>query len=82
MLVQTRKRHEAITSNVDFNCKHPKSNVYVQRLACAKSQVITVTFTKQLSRFQEEEKSIQGGYSNTTAIKNDFAKVLLGLFVP
>jgi hypothetical protein len=82
ILVQTRKRREATTTNIDFDYKYPKCNIYIQRLACTKSQVITVTFTRQLSQFQEEEESIQGGYPNTTAIKNDFAEVLLGLFVP
>src|SRR5438045_337225 len=79
MLVQTRKRRDATTSNVDFDSKHPKCDVYVQRLACTKSQVKTITFSGQLSQFQEEEDSIQGGHPYTTAIKNDFAKVLLGL---
>src|SRR5205814_5150998 len=77
MLVQTRKRHDATTSDVDFDPKHPKSDVYIQQLACTESQVITITFTGQLSQFQEEEESIQGGHPNTTAIKNDFAEVLL-----
>jgi len=82
MLVQTRKRCDATTSDVDFDSKHPKCDVYVQCLACTKSQVKTITFSGQLSQFQEEEDSIQGGHPYTTAIKNDFAKVLLGLFVP
>jgi hypothetical protein len=81
ILVQTRKRHEATISDIDFDSKHLKYNIYIQYLACTKSQVITVTFTRQLSQFQEEEENIQGSYPDTTAIKTNFAEVLLGLFV-
>jgi hypothetical protein len=43
---------------------------------------MTVTFNGQLSEFQAEEESVQGGHPSTTAIENDLAEVLLGLFVP
>jgi hypothetical protein len=40
------------------------------------------TFNGQLSEFQAEEESVPRGHPNTTAIENDLAEVLLGLFVP
>jgi hypothetical protein len=82
MLVQTKKRREATVSDVEFDPRHPKSYVYIQYLACTKSQVITVTFNRQLSQFQAEEESIWGGHPSTPTIKNNLAEVLLGLFLP
>jgi hypothetical protein len=82
MLVQTKNVRNAITADLEFDQKHPKYGVQVQRLARKSSQVATVTFNGQLSQFQAEEESVLGGHPVTTAIKNDFAEVLLGLFVP
>ncbi len=81
MLVQTKNLYNAISADVEFDSEHPKSATYVQHLACQKSQISTVTFNSQLSQFQPEEDSIQGGYPRTTAIENDLAEVLLRLFV-
>ncbi|KAH6691787.1 hypothetical protein BKA61DRAFT_742494 [Leptodontidium sp. MPI-SDFR-AT-0119] len=66
---------------LEFDPKHPKYGIYVQRLARKKSQVTTVTFNGQLSEFQAEEEAVLGGHPVTAAIQNDFAEVLLGLFV-
>jgi len=82
MLVQTRNVRDAIAADLEFDPKHPKHGIYVQRLARNKSQVATVTFNGQLSQFQTEEESVQGGHPVTTAMQNDLAEVLLGLFVP
>jgi len=43
---------------------------------------MTVHFNGQLSEFQSEEESIQGGHPTTTAIQNNLAKILLGFFMP
>ena len=82
MLVQTKNLYNTILVDIEFDSEHSKSATYIQRLACQKSQISTVTFNSQLSQFQPEEDSIQGGYPRTTVIKNNLAKVLLGLFVP
>ena len=54
----------------------------MQHLARKKSQVATVTFSGHLSQFQVEEEGVSGGHPVTTAMQNDLAEVLLGLFVP
>jgi hypothetical protein len=54
----------------------------VQRLAHKKSLVMIVTFAGQLSEYQTEEESLRRGHPKTTAIVNDLAEILLGLFVP
>jgi hypothetical protein len=82
MLVQTKNVRDAIAADLEFDPKHPKHSTYVQRLACNKSQVVTITFNGQLSQFQTEEESVQGSHSVTAAMQNDLAGVLLGLFVP
>ena len=61
---------------------YTRSDRYIQRLATKKSQVLTVTFNGQLSQFQAEEDTVRGGHTETEAIRNDTAEVLLGLFVP
>src|SRR6266487_3765668 len=82
MLVQTKNIHNAIAADFNFDIKHPKYSLCVQRLACKKSQVMTVTFNGQLSQFQAEEESVQRGHPVTNAMENDLAEVLLGLFIP
>jgi len=82
MLVQTKKKDDARASDLEFEREHPKSGTLVQRLACSQSQVMTVHFNGQLSEFQSEEESIQGGHPTTNAIQNDLAEVLLGFFMP
>jgi len=82
MLVQTRNVRDAIAADLEFHPKHPKHGIQVQHLARKKSQVATVVFNGQLSQFQTEEESIRGGHPVTTAMENDLAEVLLGLFVP
>ena len=82
MLVQTKRVHDGITADIKFDPIHPKYSVYVQRLACKKSQLMTVTFNGQLSEFQAEEDTVQKGHPDTAAIENDIAEILLGLFVP
>jgi hypothetical protein len=82
MLVQTKNVREAIAADLEFDLQHPKHGIQVQRLAHKKSQVVTVTFSGRLSQFQAEEEGIPGGHPVTTAMENDLAEVLLGLFVP
>jgi hypothetical protein len=82
MLVQTKNIRDAIAADLEFDPKHPKHGVQVQRLARKKSQVVTVTFSGHFSQFQAEEEGIPGGHPMTTAMQNDLAEVLLGLFVP
>jgi hypothetical protein len=78
MLVQTRRLNDAIQSDIEFEHVHPKSGVYVQRLAVKKSQLMTVTYNGQLSQFQKEEDSIHGGHTETASIRNDVSEILLG----
>jgi hypothetical protein len=82
MLVQTKNARDAIAADLEFDPKHPKHGIQVQRLARKKSQVVTVTFSGHLSQFQPEEDGIPGGHPVTTAMRDDLAEVLLGLFVP
>ena len=82
MLVQTKNIRDEIAAGLEFDPKHPKHGVQVQRLARKKSQVVTVTFSGHLSQFQAEEEGIPRGYLVTTVMQKDLAKVLLGLFVP
>jgi hypothetical protein len=58
MLVQTRNVCDAIAADFNFDAQHPKHGLFVQRLACKKSQIMTVTFNGQLSQFQAEEESV------------------------
>jgi hypothetical protein len=71
-----------IVTDLEFDPKHPKHSIQVQRLAHKRSQVATVTFSGYLSQFQAEEEGVPGGHSVTIVIQNNLAEVLLGLFVP
>ncbi|KFZ23650.1 hypothetical protein V502_01866 [Pseudogymnoascus sp. VKM F-4520 (FW-2644)] len=82
MLVQAKPERDAVGTDIDYDAHHPKSGLYVQRLVTKRSQVATVTFNGQFSEFQAEEESVQGGHPRTTAMDNDLAEILLGLFVP
>jgi hypothetical protein len=83
MLVQANKNvRDAIATDLEFDPKHPKHGIQVQRLARKKSQVATVTFSCHLSQFQAEEEGAPGGHLVMTAMQNDLVEVLLGLFVP
>jgi hypothetical protein len=82
MLVQTKNVRDAIAADLEFDPRHPKHGIQVQHLVRKKSQVATVTFSGQLSQFQAEEESVAGGHPVTTAMENDLAEMLLGLFVP
>jgi hypothetical protein len=82
MLVQTKNLRDAIIADVEYDPKHPKHGLCVQRLAHKKSLVMIVTFAGQLSEYQTEEESLRRGHPKTTAIVNDLAEILLGLFVP
>ncbi|KAI7970124.1 hypothetical protein EIK77_000334 [Talaromyces pinophilus] len=82
MLVKSKNIRDAIADDMDFDPNHPRYTTHVQRLARTPSQVATVTFNGQLTEFQATEDAIPGGHPKTTAVKNDMAEVLLGLFVP
>ncbi|KAF9884384.1 hypothetical protein FE257_001840 [Aspergillus nanangensis] len=82
MLVKTKDVRDAIADDVEFDPHHPRYATHVQRLAYTLSQVATVTFNGQLTEFQAAEDAIPGGHPKTTAIMNDVAEILLGLFVP
>lgn len=82
MLVKTKDVRDAIADDVDFDPNHPRYATHVQRLARTPSQVATVTFNGQLTEFQPAEDAVPGGHPKTTAIMNDVAEILLGLFVP
>jgi len=82
MLVQVKRSDDGTAFDIEFDSKHPKSHTHIQRLARFESQIRTVSFNGQLSLYQTEEESIQGGHPVTNAIKNDLAEVLLGFFVP
>jgi hypothetical protein len=82
MLVRTKSLEDSIATDVDFDAIHPRYGTHVQRIARTPSQVATVTFVGQLTEFQMAEDSVPGGNPTTTAIANDVAEILLGLFVP
>ena len=82
MLVKTKNIRDAIADDMDFDPNHPRYATHVQRLARSASQVATVTFTRQLTEFQAAEDAVPGGHPETTAIMDDMAEILLGLFVP
>jgi hypothetical protein len=42
----------------------------------------TVTLQGEITEFQSSEDAVPGGHPLTTAIQNDLAEVLLGLFIP
>lgn len=82
MLVKTRQARDAVADDKGFDPNHPRYATHVQRLARTASQVATVTFNGQLTEFQVAEDAVPGGHPRTTAIMNDVAEILLGLFVP
>ncbi|KAJ5370019.1 uncharacterized protein N7496_006111 [Penicillium cataractarum] len=82
MLVRTKRRQDAITEDVLFDETHPRHRTHVQRLAQSPSQTATVTLQGELTEFQSSEDSIPDGNPTTTAIQNDLAEILLGLFIP
>ncbi|KAI1829024.1 hypothetical protein DTO027I6_10052 [Penicillium roqueforti] len=82
MLVRTKSLGDSIATDFDFDAMHPRYGTHVQRIARTRSQIATVTFVGQLTEFQTAEDSVPGGNPTTTAIANDIAEVLLGLFVP
>jgi hypothetical protein len=82
MLVRTKRLQDAMTDDIPFAEKHPRHHTHLQRLAQSPHQTATVTLQGQLSEFQSSEDSIPGGHPTTTAIQNDLAEVLLGLFIP
>jgi hypothetical protein len=82
MLVRTKRLEDATLDDVPFEEKHPRHSTHMQRLARSPSQMLTVTLQGQLTEFQSAEDSIPGGHPTTTAIENDLAEILLGLFVP
>lgn len=82
MLVKTKHIRDAIADDVDFDPDHPRYATHVQCLARTPNHVATVTFNGQLTEFQAAEDAVPGGHPTTTAIMNDVAEILLGLFVP
>ena len=82
MLVEIKRMADATASDVEFNPNHPRCNTHVQHIVRIKSQVKTVCLNGQLSQYQTQEESVQGGHPNTAAIKNDLAEVRLGFFLP
>jgi hypothetical protein len=82
MLVRTKRLQDATTDDIPFTEAHPRHRTHIQRLARAPSQTATVTLQGELTEFQSVEDSIPGGHPTTTAIQNDLAEILLGLFVP
>ncbi|KAJ5318263.1 hypothetical protein N7476_004683 [Penicillium atrosanguineum] len=82
MIVRTKRRQDATTEDVPFDEEHPRHHTHVQRLAQSPSQTATVTLQGELTEFQSSEDSVPGGNPTTTAIKNDLAEILLGLFIP
>ena len=81
MLVQVKRSDDDTAFDIEFDSKHSKSHTHLQCLARFKSQIRTVCFNGQLSLYQTEEESVQGGHPTTNAIKNDLAEVLLRFFV-
>jgi hypothetical protein len=49
MLVQSKNVRDTIATDLEFDPKHPKHSIQVQRLARKKSQVATITFSSHLS---------------------------------
>jgi hypothetical protein len=82
MIVRTKRRQDATTEDVPFDEEHPRHRTHVQRLAQSPSQTATVTLQGELTEFQSSEDSVPGGNPTTTAIQNDLAEILLGLFIP
>ncbi|OJJ51893.1 hypothetical protein ASPSYDRAFT_37735 [Aspergillus sydowii CBS 593.65] len=79
---ETVTLEDATLDDIPFEEKHPRHSTHMQRLARSPSQTLTVTLQGQLTEFQTVEDSIPGGHPTTTAIENDLAEILLGLFIP
>lgn len=82
MLIKIKHVRDAIADDVDFDPNHPRYATHVQCLPRTLSQVATVTFSGHLTEFQAAEDAAPGGHPKTTAIMNDVAEILLGLFIP
>ncbi|KAJ5556021.1 hypothetical protein N7513_003663 [Penicillium frequentans] len=82
MLVRTKTLQDATTEDIPFHETHPRYRTHVQRLARSVSQTATVTLQGELTEFQSAEDSMPGGHPTTTAIQNDLAEILLGMFIP
>lgn len=82
MIVRTKRLQDTTTDDIPFNETHPRHRTHVQRLARSPSQTATVTLQGELTEFQSAEDSVPGGHPTTTAIQNDLAEILLGLFIP
>ncbi|CEO59598.1 hypothetical protein PMG11_04270 [Penicillium brasilianum] len=82
MIVRTKRLQDATTEDISFHEAHPRYRTHIQRLAQSPSQSATVTLQGELSGFQTAEDSVPGGHPITTAIQNDVAEILLGLFIP
>lgn len=82
MIVRTKRRQDATTEDVPFEDTRPRHRSHIQRLAQSPSQTATVTLQGELTEFQSSEDSVPDGNPTTTAIQNDLAEVLLGLFIP
>lgn len=82
MLVRTKRVQDSTALDIPFNDQHPKYHTHLQRLARSQAQTATVTLQGELTEFQAAEDSVPGGHPTTTAIQNDLAEILLGLFVP
>jgi hypothetical protein len=82
MIVRTKRLQDATTEDIPFHETHPRHRTHLQRLARSASQTATVTLQGELTEFQSSEDSMPGGHPTTTAIQNDLAEILLGLFIP
>ena len=82
MLVKTKDIRYAIADDMDFDPNRPRYATHVQRPARTPPQVVTVAFNGQLTEFQAAEDAVPDGHPKTTAVINDVAEILLGLFVP
>ena len=66
----------------DFDIVHPDYNAKTQRLATSMSVVKLVAILRTLSTNKSAKKKSQQGHPATDARQNEFAQILLGLFVP
>ncbi|KAJ5367173.1 hypothetical protein N7541_001114 [Penicillium brevicompactum] len=82
MIVRTKRLQDATTEDIPFHETHPRHRTHLQRLVRSASQTATVTLQGELTEFQSSEDSMPGGHPTTTAIQNDLAEILLGLFIP
>ncbi|KAJ5198759.1 uncharacterized protein N7498_007876 [Penicillium cinerascens] len=82
MVVRTKRLQDATTEDIPFEDAHPRHRTHIQRLAQSPFQTATVTLQGELTEFQSSEDSVPDGNPTTTAIQNDLAEILLGLFIP